>query len=87
MEVQVDFLGTDVALKLVLIWHLFSHDDIRTGSKLFILKVKLICTLTFWTTSTFCKKHSMHTFIIFSIAKGLATCQLGGVISAQKVLF
>ena len=31
--------------------------------------------------------HSMHTFIIFSIAKGLATCQLGGVISAQKVLF
>ena len=23
----------------------------------------------------------------FSIAKGLATCRLGGVISAQKVLF
>ena len=23
----------------------------------------------------------------FSIAKGLATCQLGGVISARKVLF
>ena len=47
MEVQVDFLGTDVALKLVLIWNLFSHDDIRIGSKLFILKVKLICTHTF----------------------------------------
>ena len=41
MEVQVDFLGTDVALKLVLIWHLFSHGGIRIGSKLFILKVKL----------------------------------------------
>ena len=55
VEVQVDFLGTDVALKLVLIWHLFSHDGFRTGSKLFILKVKPICTHTFWTASTFCK--------------------------------
>ena len=87
MEVQVDFLGTDVALKFVLIWHLFSHDGFRIGSKLFILKVKLIYTHNFWTASTFCKKHSMHTFIVFTIAKGLPTCRLGGVISAQKVLF
>ena len=55
MEVQDDFLGTDVALKLVLIWNLFSHDGFRTGSKLFILKVKLICTHIFLTASTFCK--------------------------------
>ena len=40
MEVEVDFLGADVALKLVLIWHLLSHDGFRTGSKLFILKEK-----------------------------------------------
>ena len=26
-------------------------------------------------------------FFFFCIAKGLATCRLGGVISAQKVLF
>ena len=87
MEVQVDFLGTDVALKLVLIWHSFSHDGFRTGSKLFILRVKPICTHTFWTAYTFLQKHSMHTLIVFSIVKGLATCWLGGVISTQKGLF
>ena len=47
MEVQVDFLGTDVALNLVLIWHVFSYDGFRSGSKLFILKVRLISTHTF----------------------------------------
>ena len=47
MEVQVDFLGTDVALKLVLIWFLLFHAGFHSGSKLFILKVKLICTHTF----------------------------------------
>ena len=31
---------------------------------------------------------SLHAYpFCFSIAKGLATCRLGGVISAQKVLF
>ena len=87
MEVQVDFLGTDVALKLVIIWYLFSHDGIRTWSKLFILKVKLICTHTFWTIYTFCKSSACIPLLFFSIAKGLAMCRLGGVISAQKMLF
>ena len=86
MEVQVDLLGTDVALKLILIWHLFSSDGFRSGSKLFILKVRLIST-HFLNNIHFSQKHNMHTFIVFSIAKGLATCRLGGVISAQKVLF
>ena len=40
MEVQVDFLGIDTALKLVPIWNLCSHDGFCTRSKLFILKVK-----------------------------------------------
>ena len=86
MEIQVDFLGTDVALKLVLIWHLFSHDGFRIGSKLFILRVKLICTHTFWTAYTFGKAQHAY-LIVFSIAKGLATCRLGGVICTQKMLF
>ena len=68
MEVQVDFLGIDVALKLVLIWHLFSHDGFRTRSKLFILKVKPICT-HFLDNIHFLEKHSMHTLIVFSIVK------------------
>ena len=87
MEVQVDFLGTDVALKLVLIWHLFPHDGFCTGSKLFILKVRPTCTHTFLDNVHFLHKNSMHTLIVFSIAKGLAMSRLGGVISTQKVLF
>ena len=44
---RFDFLGADVALKLVLTWHLFSYNGFRTGCKFFILKVKPICTYTF----------------------------------------
>ena len=40
-------LPFDVSLKLVLIWFLFSHGGFRTGCKLFILKVKPVCTYTF----------------------------------------
>ena len=36
-----------IALKLVLIWFLFSHVSFRTGCKLFILRVKSVCTYTF----------------------------------------
>ena len=86
MEIQVDFLGSDVDLKLVLIWFLFFHVGFRTGYQLFILKVLLICICTFLTIYTFCEIKSCIS-LYFSIAKGLATCRLGGVISAQKVLF
>ena len=56
VEVQVDFLGTDVALKIVLIWFLFFHVGFRTRSKLFILKVTFICTHIFFKKIyTFCK--------------------------------
>ena len=47
VEIQVDFLRSDVDLQLVLIWFLFSHVNFRTGCKLFILKVMPICTYTF----------------------------------------
>ena len=87
MEVPVDFLGIDTALKLVPIWHWCSHDGICTESKFFILKVKPHLYTHFLDSIHFLQKHSMHTLIVFSIAKGLATCRLGGVISAQKVLF
>ena len=76
MEIQVDFLGSDVVLKLVVIWFLFSHIGFRTGYKLFILKVKPVHTL-FEPHRLFEK--ALHTCpFCFSIAKGLATCRLGG---------
>ena len=51
------------------------------------IKGKAYLYIHFLNNIHFLKKHSMHTFIVFSIAKGLATCRLGGVISARKVLF
>ena len=87
MEVQVDFLGIDAALKLVPIWHLFSHDGFCTESKLFILKVNPHLYTHFLNSILFLQKIACIPFITFSIAKGLATCRLGGVISTQKVLF
>ena len=36
-----------IALKLFLIWFLFSHVGFRTRCKLFILKVKPVCAYTF----------------------------------------
>ena len=62
VEVQVDFLGTDIALKLVLIWHLFSYDGFRSGSKLFILKVKLINTHTLFEQYTLFVK-AQHAYL------------------------
>ena len=86
MEVQVDFFGTDVALKLVLIWQLFSHDGFCTESKLFILKARPYVYTVFEQYTLFVK--AQHAYLgCFSIAKGLPTCRLGGVISTQKVLF
>ena len=93
MEVQVDFLGIDVALKLVPIWNLFSHDGFCTMSKLFILKVRPHLYTHFLDSIHFLQKKKKKKniacipLIVFSIAKGLTTCQLGGVISTKKVLF
>ena len=87
MKVQVDFFGINVALKLVLIWRLFSHDGFRTESKLFILKARLYLYTHVLDIIYFLQKHNMHTLIVFSIAKGLATCRLGGVILVPKKLY
>ena len=47
VEIQVDFLGSNVDQKLVLIWFLLSHAGFLTGCKLFILKVMPFSTYTF----------------------------------------
>ena len=87
MEVQVDFLGIDAALKLIPIWKLFSHDGFCTESKIFILKVEPHLHTHFLNRLPFCKSITCMSFIIFSIAKGLVMYRLGGVISIQKELF
>ena len=65
VEVQVDFLGIDTALKLVPIWLLFSHDGFCTESKFFILKVKPHLYTHFLNRILFLQKHSLHTLYYF----------------------
>ena len=84
MEVRVDFVGIDATLKLVLIWLLFFHVGFCIESKFFIVKPHLD---TYFFEYSFCESIAGIPFIIFSIAKGLAMCWLGGVISTQNVLF
>ena len=86
MEIQVENHGSDVDLKIVLVWFWLSHVGFQTWFQIFILKVMLICTYTFLNHKLFEK--SLHACpYCFSIAKGLATRRLGGVISARKVPF
>ena len=87
MEIQVDYHGSDVDLKIVLVWVLLFHVGFQTWYQFFFLKVVSICIYTFLNHKSFLRK-SLHACpYYFCIAKGLATCWLGGVISAQKVLF
>ena len=81
MKIQVEFIGSDIDLKLVLIWFMFSHVDFQAGYQLFILKVMPICTYTFLNHKLF-EKITACMSLLFFIPKGLATCRLGGVISA-----
>ena len=86
MESQVENHGSDVDIKIVLVWFLLSHVGFQTWYQFFILKVMLICTYTFLNHKLFEK--SLHACpYCFCIAKGLATRRLGGVISARKVPF
>ena len=40
VEIQSDSLGIDAALKLILVWHLFSQHGSYTESQFIILKVR-----------------------------------------------
>ena len=54
-----------MALKLFLIWHLFSHDGFRTGSKLFILRVWPHLYTHFLESIHFLQKHIKHALDCF----------------------
>ena len=47
MEILVDYHGSDVDLKIVLIWFFLSHVGLQAWYQLFILKVMSICIYTF----------------------------------------
>ena len=86
MEIQVDYHGSDVDLKNVLVWVLLSHVGLQAWYQIFILKVMFICIYIFLSHKLLRK--SLHACpYYFCIAKGLVMCRLGGVISTQKVLF
>ena len=47
VEIQVDYHGSDVDLKIVLVWVLLSHVALQAWYQFFILKVMFICIYTF----------------------------------------
>ena len=62
------------------------------GALQFSSRVRHYSFTTFLKYNNFCEHHFVIvlyalSFFLSFIAKGLATCRLGGVISAQKVLF
>ena len=87
MEVQVDFLGMDTAMKLVPIWHLFSQAGFYAVSQFFIVRVGHYLYTLFEQTVPFCIHITCMIVVLFIIAKGLAMRRLGEVISTQIVLF
>ena len=87
MEFKVDFLGIIIALKLALVWHLFSQAGPYAESQLVVLKVGHYLQILFEQTVLFFKNISCMIFLLFIIAKGLALSQLGGVISTQIVQY
>ena len=52
-------------------WYLYRVLIVRTESKAYLYT-------HFLDNMHFSQKHNKHTLIVFSIAKGLATCRLGG---------
>ena len=86
MEIQVENLGSNIDLKIVLVWFWVFHVGFQTWCQFFSVKVMFICTYTFLNHNIF-ENHRLHLLLVLSIAKGLATFRLGGVISTQKVLF
>ena len=75
MEIQVENHGSNVDLKIVLVWFWLFHVGFQTWCQFFILKVMFICIYTFLNHKRFEK--SLHACpYCFCIAKGLATFRL-----------
>ena len=68
MEIQVDYHGSDVDLKIVLVWVLLSHVGLQARYQFFILKVMSICTYTFFNHKIF-ENHCMHLLLVLALLK------------------
>ena len=68
MEIQVDYHGSDVDLKIVLVWFWLSHIGFQTWFKFFILKVMSISTYTFLNHKLF-ENHCMHLFLVLALLR------------------
>ena len=87
MEVQADFLGITVALKLAPVWHVFFQAGLYTESQFVILKVGHYFHILLEQAVHVCKNISCMIFLFFRDAKGLAMSRLEGVISTQIMQF
>ena len=63
MEIQVEYDGSDVDLKIVLIWFLLSHVGFQAWYQFFVLKVVFICIYTFLNHKLF-ENHYMYLLLV-----------------------
>ena len=68
VEIQVDYHGSDVYLKIVLVWVLLSHVGLQAWYKFFILKVMFICIYTFLNHKLF-ENHYMHLLLVLALLR------------------
>ena len=68
MEIQVDYHGLDVDLKIVLVWVLLSHVGLQSWYQFFILKVMFICIYTFLNHKLF-ENHCMHLLLVLALLR------------------
>ena len=68
MEIQVDYHGSDVDLKIVLVWFWLSHFGFQTWFQFFVLKVMFICIYTFLNHKLF-ENHYMHLLLVLALLR------------------
>ena len=68
MEIQVENHGSDVDLKIVLVWFWPSHVDFHAWYQFFILKVMSICAYTFLNHKLF-ENHCMHLLLVVALLR------------------
>ena len=86
MEIQVEFFGSDDDLKNCSYMVFALSCQFSNLVSINHFKGNAYMYIHFLNHKLFEKSVHAHPFC-FSIAKGLATCRLGSVISARKVLF
>ena len=68
MEIQVENHGTNIDLKIVLVWFWLFHVGFQTWCQFFSLKAMFVCTYTFLNHKLF-ENDYMHILLVFVLLR------------------